>query len=287
MKVGIVTVFYTENCGSVLQATALQKILVEHGCDVYFISTKNRYSAHSLKKVIKNCGKSFLMRKNFLKTFYKYLSFKKYFRSNFTIISPKNTEFLDLIIIGSDTVWDITSKYFLESQELFWGLKWKTIPMITYAATIANSPYTLLDNKKYPLEACSNYQKISVRDKYTKEYIETRTKKIIPIVCDPTLLCEVQYYREKCRKVPFEKYLLLYLFNEPDKSFALQIQSFSKRMGYKIVAIGRSISFAEIYIEASIENFLSYFNAASYIITNTFHGTVFSIIFNKNFIVLD
>ena len=50
MKIGIVTVYYTENCGSVLQATELSDKLKKMGHEVYFISTRNKYSGHSKQK---------------------------------------------------------------------------------------------------------------------------------------------------------------------------------------------------------------------------------------------
>ena len=60
MKIGIVTVYYTENCGSVLQATELSDKLKKMGHEVYFISTRNKYSGHSKQRLIKSCLKNLI-----------------------------------------------------------------------------------------------------------------------------------------------------------------------------------------------------------------------------------
>ena len=53
-KIGIITVYHTENTGSVLQATALKDFLTLSGYDVYFVNTRNKYSAHSKFALLKN-----------------------------------------------------------------------------------------------------------------------------------------------------------------------------------------------------------------------------------------
>lgn len=289
MKIGLITVFYTENCGSILQATALSDKLKEYGCDVYFISTKNKVSGHSFKRFFKNLLKSIKNKENIAHPIKKYYFYTKYIKKHFKIINYNNKN-IDLIVIGSDTVWDITSRYFLESQPLFWGTYTRTIPKISYAASIANSSYNQLDKLLYPIEALKEYKAISVRDYYTKEYVESRTGQNAKIVCDPTLLHEVEYYTKKCINIQDSKFLLLYLFDEPTQEIKEEITNFAKEKSLNIICLkglGKCISFADKYVESTIDNFLSYFYKADYIVTNTFHGTIFSIIFNKNFVVLD
>ena len=288
-NVGIITVYYTENCGSVLQAKCLSDILAEMNCNVQFISTKNKLSGHSIKRLIKNCIKKVLKGESCIPTIKKYKSYSKFIKKNFKVVNNKNIEKLDAIYFGSDTIWDIDSEYFLLSQDIFWGINLKN-KMHSYAASIANSSYSKLDTLKYPKEQLSKFKNLSARDIYTKEYIDTRTNKKAEIVCDPTLLFDSNYYKKYISKKMKDEYILLYLFDEPTSEIKKQIISYSKKENLKIICLiglGKIISFADEYIESTIENFITYFYNAKYIITNTFHGTIFSIIFNKNFMTLD
>lgn len=290
MKIGIITVFYTENCGSVLQATALSEKLEELGHEVFFVSTKNKLSGHSFKRLARNCAKAVKGGNGFWDAVDKFLKYDRYIKSHFKMIPVTALDMLDRIVIGSDTVWDIMSEYFQESREIFWMEGTSQLPIITYAASAANSSYEKLDELMYPQKAIESYQAVSVRDQYTYDYVRRSTSKIPMIVCDPTLLQDKMYYVEKSNKIDSERYLLLYLFDEPNKDVQFQIKDFVAKHDLKIkalVCLGKRISFADEWIESTIENFLSYFNQADFIVTNTFHGTVFSVIFNKQFVVLD
>lgn len=290
MNIGIITVYCTENCGSIMQATALSSKLKEMGHEVAFISTRNKYSGHSLKRLVKDCAKALIKRGSISAPIQKYRNYDIYIKNHFKTISEKQINNLDCIVLGSDTVWDITAQYFLASQSSFWGFKYKGIPIITYAASIANSPYEKLDELIYPVDAINSYESVSVRDEYTKKYVDEHTDKNALMVCDPTLLYTKERYGGQCFDLKGEKYLLLYLFDELNQSIAEEIKVFAHSNNLKIVSLNcmeKRISIADIWIESTIDNFLSYFNGADYIITNTFHGTVFSVIFNKQFIVLD
>ena len=290
MKIGIVTVYYTENCGSVLQATELSDKLKKMGHEVYFISTRNKYSGHSKQRLIKSCLKNLIKFRDIKPVIKKYKDYDYYIHSQFNSINLKDISQLDYIIIGSDTVWDITSKYFNKSKKIFWMTATPQIPIITYAASIANSGYDQLNSLPYVRTAIDSYRAVSVRDMYTYDYVKKYTEKDPIMVCDPTLLHDKTHYISKCKKLDEEKYMLLYLFNNPNECIINQIKEIAKNKKLKIIAmvcLGKRIAFADKCIESTIENFLSYFNQAECVITNTFHGTVFSVIFNKKFITLD
>ena len=290
-NVGIITVYHTENCGSVLQAKCLSDMLSELNCNVSFISTKNSLSGHSKKRLFKNCIKKIIKRESFISTIKKYNSYSRFIRNNFNIINYNKIEKLQSVYFGSDTIWDINSEYFLKSQDIFWGLNINNIDMFSYAASIANSSYSDLDGLEYPIKQLKKFKKMSARDRYTQNYLSTRTNQKVDIVCDPTLLFDSQYYVKYLKKTKnSKKYLLLYLFNEPSSAVKKQIMDYAKTHEMRIVCligIGKLISFADEYVESTVENFISYFYNANCIITNTFHGTIFSLIFNKNFVTLD
>ena len=65
-----------------------------------------------------------------------------------------------------------------------------------------------------------------------------------------------------------------------------EIKQYAADNSLKIVSLGRRMPFADMHYESTVVSFLSCFNGASAVVTNTFHGTVFSLIFHKRFVVL-
>lgn len=290
MNIGLVTVYYTENCGSVLQAFALKSKIEELGGNCTIISTQNKYSGHSYKRFIKNIIKAIRYKKSVKASIYKYYNYEKFIKNEFKVKKIQSSSKFDAILIGSDTVWDAQSEYFLESKELFWGSKFTDVRLYSYAASISNCPYQVLDNMDFVLPSLQKMKKISVRDNYTLDYVKSRTNKDVYLNCDPTFFFNQEFYLQFCKKINDDNYLLLYLFDEPTEEEKKNIIDFARKFNLKIISLigmGKYISFADEYVESTIENFLSYFYNASYIVTNTFHGSVFSIIFNKQFVVLD
>ena len=155
----------------------------------------------------------------------------------------------------------------------------------------ATTPKTLAEinkllQQKYRSEAIKKIKAVGVRDSYSKQFVESILKKNIPVNCDPTMLFDISYYQKQCKSIP-ERYILLYLFEELEPSFRKKLKQYTATHNLKIICLGKHITGSDIWISSTIENFLSYFNSAEFVVTNTFHGTVFSIIFTKNFAVLD
>jgi hypothetical protein len=287
--VGIITVFYSENCGSVLQAYTLSKAVEELGYKVTFISTRNKYSSHSFKKMLLSVGNK-LLRLDFLNAksaIIRYKNFQKTMKL-FNYIKPDGvkTDAIETLILGSDTVWDIDSQYFNESPELFWPRQFKGISTIAYAPSVANSTAENMIKNQYPLECLDFLNRISVRDAYSMQVISQLTSKKVELVCDPTLLVTKKYFECFKRNINIGEYVLLYLFEELDIESIQQIKTFAKSKGMQIISLSKCLNWSERNIDSSIENFITYFANASYIITNTFHGTLFSIIYNKEFVCI-
>lgn len=287
-KIGIITVCISENFGSVLQATALKEFLEMNGFEAIFISTLNPISSHSLRALRTNIIKTIIKLSSVKKRVEKYIYFEKYINTNFRIIDPQEVsdETVDSILIGSDTVWDVKSKYFCASQRVFWALDWLNMPVLVYAASIANSSYKELDNLIYPKKAITSYKFISARDSYTAGYIEKVLGHKCLITCDPTFLWNKEYYLKKCFNVK-DDYIFVYMFDDLSGQWLNEVKHIAQMNDLKIVCIDKYISASDVWLDSTIENFLSYFNNAKYVITNTFHGTVFSIIFERQFVCLD
>ena len=284
--IGIITVFYSENYGSVLQAYALKKYLDIQGKDVAFINTKNKYSSHSLKRTIMSMGYK-MLHLDFKNA---WIIFEKYCNFNKTLVKYPYVQFgdnrIDTIVVGSDTVWDVDSKYFLQSQELFWPITSDKVKIISYAASVANSTAEKLKSLQYPIECLRKMEAISVRDSYSYDVITSSVDKKIEVVCDPTLLLHMNDFSDLFVPVTESKYVAVYLFEELEPQCIKVLKKWARERGLKLVSICKQLKWCDCVVSPSVENFVSYIKNANYVITNTFHGTIFSIIFHKQFVCL-
>lgn len=289
MKIGIITVYYSENSGSLLQAISLKKKLEELGHDVVFIKTKNKYSSHSIKLLLGRVARETLKLhiNNVRNAIGKYFNYRKDIkRFNVINIEDAYANNIDLLVIGSDTVWDIESQYFKESFKTFLPQN-EFIPTVSYAASVGNTKRESLKKDIYAMNALKELKAISVRDEYSKEVLAPLVDNKIEIVCDPTIMIEKEVFDEFTFKPEEKKYVLIYSFNNFEKEIVRQIKEYAKENDLSIISVGNKYDWTDKNIICSLDTFISYYKSAECVITNTFHGNVFSIIFNKQFINID
>ena len=300
MKIGIITFHTALNYGAVLQTYALMHHLEKEGQQVeiidyrpkfnkerfspkplrYFLSPKNlfsilfrnSYQIHNRKAFEDFCN-------NFL-----HLSKETYSLLNLS----KSNDLYDLFVTGSDQVWNLSctdgdDSYFLPFVS-------DQRKKYSYAASFGVTD--LLPNhvdkvRKY----LSSFDKMSVREKEGCKIISDlfHNKVSSEYVLDPTLLLTKKdwYSIADFCKCPGKKYLLVYLMSE-DMSLLKFASSYAKRNDLHIIYLTQRLfkRFSAEYIKGATPNqWLGLFLNADTIITNSFHGTVFSLNFNKNFFV--
>lgn len=137
-------------------------------------------------------------------------------------------------------------------------------------------------------ENIKNFLALSVRDNRTQNVISEITQQEIELVCDPTLLVDRSVYDLIMSSKPNGRYLLLYIFEDTmlKQSFVEQIIRYATEHRLQIVSFGTNRKWCHCSVPYSPEKFVSYFKYAECVMTNTFHGTMFSIIYNKNFVAL-
>ncbi len=200
----------------------------------------------------------------------------------------------DCYITGSDQVWhnkwcDFDKTFFLDFPDANSKLK------ISYAASFGMKqlPNELVNEYKRRLQ---DFDMISVREESGVKIINDLINKPAVVSCDPTLLLDCDAWSEICDESIAEKepYILVYYTCMSDK---LQkcAKKLSEKTGYKVVSLPCTISpyvmsgeydapyGFDLRAESGPAEFLSLFKNAKYILTNTFHGTVFSVIFKKQF----
>ncbi len=282
MKVDIITVFKAENCGSFLQAWALKEQLSLPGNDVYFYdynSTGTSY-AKKISNIIKCCLRlKFKRAGNIWK---KTLAFKKCQQG---LKTARPEEAADLYFFGSDTLWNFEDAFFAKNASVFTGAGIEN-PCYAYSISVASTSKESLMKVEGAVENIQKFKRIAVRDKHTEEVLSAfyPSEKIVRTL-DPTMLMEKEAYIEHFsskKKLP-QKTLVIYHFGVIPADTWKALQAYAKKKGLTIVNVGMYEKQFDCSVVPTPDNFISAFSSAEYIFTNTFHGCVFSTIFNKSF----
>ena len=311
MKIAILTLPLYTNYGGNLQAYALYTILTKMGNDVELINYRHK-QVSDFRKVLSTLKQKVMYQRNAFYFFDKEQAIinqnhEEFINSHIKRSSPIysteqlveyfNINSFESIIVGSDQVWRFEyppkiENYFLEFLE-----KNSSIKKIAYAASfgIDNWNYTNhVTEKVRKLVQKFNY--ISVREVSgvqlckSKLYIEAKH------VVDPTLLLNSEEYLKIIdinEKTNNEGKILAYILD--DNAFKTEIISKIKNYLNKDIFIAQPVRKSKkrmfeknlkSYIYPSIEDWIRSFYDASFIVTDSFHGTVFAIIFNKPFIAI-
>lgn len=297
-KVGIVTFHTALNYGAIMQTYALQTFLNSIGIENTVIDYRSDFIQKCYRPFFISDGKVFnaivrgicfgknirKRKKGFAEFTNKYLCCSKpYFTSD--EIKADRDEY-SFYISGSDQVWSPISAGFDPVYFLPFA---RDEQKLSYAASIGLTELNT-DIKKELFSRLKGFQVLSVREESAKKLLmDADTNREIYVHPDPTLLIpREQWLKIASDPVVKEKYVLVFNVEKPihDITYAKKLAT-EKNM--KVVYLNdRTIRKDPdiTYIEApSPDEFLSLFANASAIVTNSFHGTVFSIIFQKEFYV--
>lgn len=285
MKVGIVTVHDLNNFGAFLQAYGLQHTLEDMGHEVYFIRSHTKKYARGMFYRIRPYGKEYRHLPSFIcknvKGWKKHQVFLRDL-SCFRVLENYGDEKLNLVILGSDEIWNTTNPLF--QNDIFYGKGMH--PVMAYAPSIGNASFE--DMKCIPVELFKRIDPILVRDVRTQEFLRTLNIDA-PLVCDPTMLADVEifrrpYHHHLMKKAP---YLLLYAYgHEIHEKMQRCILDFAHQRGLRVCAVGFYISWCDGVINCSPLDFCAVLEGAACVFTSTFHGTIFSMLNHKAFVSL-
>ena len=283
MKLSIVTVYQSYNCGSFWQAFALQKALTEQGHDVTFLKNKFATDAHLWFRLLQAakylCTGKTKRAKHVLKV---YDNFRKARKTQAVVSFAASA---DAVIYGSDTIWNIDDPYFRKNWKRFFGEDYSGTK-VAYGASIGSTAVKDLLSRKELCEAVSSFGSIAVRDRITCEFVKAccGDDRQVSFVVDPTMLLHRDTYEQFVKPVDQHGYILFYHFGYIAENVKKQVRTFANETGRKIVVFGEDLGWADTYVSNDPFLMMSYYKHADYVITNTFHGNIFSIIFNKQFI---
>lgn len=306
-KVGLVAVS-NHNYGSQLQTFAMHQALTNLGVDNEII----RYKQNPVKQLKRAINPSFFVMKG--KSVARNINCKvKYpeiskglsvranafeaFKTSHCIYSPFISERDVLekyvlkyraVILGSDQVWHPAN---LEMDYFTLNFVPDNIPRIAYAPSFGVSDIPE-KQKKATKDYLGRFNEISVREKTGAEIVTTLIGRNVPVVCDPTALLTREQWDQVSsqRRYTEDKYIFCYFLgnNKSHREFASKVKAIT---GYKIIALQHldelvkdDIFFGDIKpYDVGPEDFVNLVANAEIVLTDSFHGTMFSIYYHKNF----
>ncbi|MCP4392974.1 MAG: polysaccharide pyruvyl transferase family protein [Alphaproteobacteria bacterium] len=281
-NVGILTFHDGANHGAFLQAFAMQEYLKSIGCNPTIINYK------SIGHWIRDYRHSVITKKIHLipsrytkvKTFHKFHN-KHFNQTRFSLNINKINDIdkFDSIICGSDEIWNYRQP--ISGTDLtFFGKGLEKSHLISYAPSCGSCRPKDYNAPKDISQLLNNFAHISVRDKNSYDIINELTGKEAIIVLDPTFLYD---FDKHLVDIPDSNYLLVYApyINDGDSK---DVVNYAKKNNLKIIAIGYHYDWTDKNI-TNIDPFewVSYIAKASFVFSTSFHGTVFSIKYNRQF----
>lgn len=309
-KIGTLTFHRAQNYGSILQTYALQKFVCnialekkeeidykvvdikpETQKELYSIYKKGFNVTNIIKNITAFCYYKKLKEKN--------VKFEKFLKENINLTDYyDNKEELinanlkmDYFITGSDQIWNVRSRDFEDYYYLDFV---RDAKKISYAASFGplKIDWSKYDADKYS-KLLNEYSHISTREKGSAANVIELTGKEPEINVDPTFLLEKEEWRKVQSDVNYKngKYILMYCL-EPSKSQLKMVKLISKKLKLPVVITKYNNkndifnSFVKKY-ETGPADFLSLIDNAALVLTSSFHGTAFSLIYRKKFYVFN
>jgi|GEM_PF-151863 len=271
-KVGIIALYYkTYNYGAQLQVYALQKTITMLGYEAEVVCFK--WYITQLERFYRNASRN---------NFEKFESFSKSIPHSKRIFNPDDirecADDYDVFVCGSDQLWGVNYSmlsYVLPQITLSFVPQNKT--KIAYGvsmggATAPENVKTIVSNPVRNLDA------LSVREKSAVSFVSAMTDKNVTSVLDPTMLLDAaEWDKITVLPQPDEEYIFMYNIGN-NQQLDLSAKELSERLNCEL----KSISYSPEDSPGPTE-FIGLIKNAKYILTNSFHGTVFSIIYQKEF----
>lgn len=311
MRIGILTLPLEVNYGGILQAFALQKTLLKMGFDAVTIDRHNRRKYSSLWRHLASYGKRllqyYILRKDVCTRWNPFIS-----DDDFLIFSSNTQKFInrnirltkrvysdelkkideeyrfDTYVVGSDQIWldNYCPGTFLDFVNR------PNVRKVVYAASCneRNSFFNKASKVRLCKELAKNFQGISVREKFLVPKCQERLGIEAEWVLDPTMLLASEEYLEVIdSKEGDDPVVFSYLLDDTPSKRNI-VDSIVKELGIPSVD-GNIVGKVDGHVRKiqpypSVDDWLRNLHRSRFVVTDSFHGTVFSILFNKPFVTI-
>lgn len=297
MKIGVIT-YMQSNYGAVLQAFSLQERLREKGADVEIVDFTTdahlksrrllsfRNSGHLLRDLV-----VFVLNLLRLPELYKRKKRTDLFKHKYYTLTRRyatqedffaNIPDEDIYITGSDQVFNLNSPYY---AVYYLDFPKKSFKKVAYAPSFGVESFS--DDYKKITNCVKDFDFLSCREETGSKFLSSLINQNVPTVVDPVFLHSAKFWFSYAVKPAINNdYILVYDLNggSPLITIAKKIK---KRTNCKIICLtGRINRFYRVdkkVYSAGPAEFIGWFSQAKYVVTDSFHGTAFSIIFSKEF----
>ena len=306
-KIGILTFHNAHNYGAVLQAYALKTKLIRMGHEAEILNYRNKYIGRNYKKVLHiDFWKRDILPSRWGKVvreirdvFYglpewqrQWNVFEKFISEKLLDGESKQLSLEDVAakdcnvyVLGSDQIWARELTHGMDPA--YFGQFAPEKKKISYAASVPNG--SIPGNEKpYFKEYLQALSHISVREEKLAKAVQELTGREVDTVVDPTLLLEQEDYQSLLYKKPLKQrdYVFAYFVVE-NEMVSRCAKKAAELLGCELVELHYKktpqIKGENMIFDAGPSEFLTYIRDARMVVTNSFHGTVFSILFQKKF----
>lgn len=298
--VGLMTFHFAHHYGAQLQAYATMKAIesLDSSCQVidYRLPHTTRTNQifkeiHSLRDLVSNAHT--LLHHSALSR--RYQRFEAFVQEHMNLSEKTYTTFealdadtppCDVYVAGSDQIWNPTIYETGDFDPAMMLAFVKEGRRISYAPSLGTSHLSEVHGAKLK-EYIAPYTALSAREVRGCELVEEVTGKKATLVLDPTLLLNGDQWRALAPANPYSQpYILCYFISDPSDVLPY-VQDLAKKTGYPIIHLAgmrQPVAGAkEVIFDAGTLEFLGLFAHAAYVCTNSFHGAVFSLQFEKTF----
>lgn len=285
---GILTFHKAHNYGALLQAYALSYTIKKYNEDVFFVDYENEiltkgyslYPTFNKNNPVKYIKEWIHFILDFKRKHKRYSAFSRFIDNYIKPFSVSKNNGFDVVFLGSDQIWNASYTNGVDPNYYGQGKGLTANKLVSYAASMGKLSLNGKDEVEF-ISLVQGINMIGVREKYLKDYIEYKTGRDCVVNLDPTLLLDRLEWESLSKKFNNdERYLLVYemhphsemsrIASQIAESLNLDIKVLASRTNYKISK--------DVITDADPRDFLMYFANASFILTTSFHGTVFSII---------
>lgn len=281
-RIGVVTPFDSNNYGAYLQAFSTKTLLESRGAEVAFL----RFRGDEQRKRLFWGGRP---GKRHLKNPPLYFSERDFGKRKYEVFSDAWGRFpaeemgvfakRDAFVLGSDEIWNVRHSVFRNNPVFFgYGLS----RAISYAPSIGAASAEEIMGCPECCEGLAGLARVLVRDEASASAVEGLLGMRPDIVLDPTLLLD---WGELALPASASKnpYLLVYAYGDSDLPVR-QIREFAKGKGLRLISIGFKLSCCDEALIPDPLEFFSLMRGAEYVVTTTFHGSIFAMLSHSRFL---
>lgn len=307
MKVGIITLSASDNCGSLLQCYALQRLIEMRGHEVEIIN----FASVTSKKMYRSFHPGYIRNpERFIGQILRHRSVVrqiedyKLFRKEYLQVTEKQYSSVEelkeldgkyaYVICGSDQVWNIYMHDFDPAFFLSWCEKSKRV---AYAASLGDQKRGKLSDMEKAGLNLARFDAVSVREDSAVSKFRTELGMDVELCLDPTLILPKKKWENLVskEKQPMAPYIFYYSYNYGNENKNMIVKEFAENIGLPVYVInasrwvdGREKKYGfRIYDDAGPLAFLNLMAGCEFSLVESFHGCIFSYLFEKQFFFLE